>query len=54
MVDTAGRLHTKDYLMAELGKVNRVIKKVLPVAPQEIWLALDANTGQMVFNKLKF
>ena len=46
MVDTAGRLHTKDYLMAELGKVNRVIKKVLPVAPQEIWLALDANTGQ--------
>lgn len=46
MVDTAGRLHTKDYLMAELGKVSRVIKKVLPVAPQEIWLALDANTGQ--------
>ena len=46
MVDTAGRLHTKDYLMAELGKVNKVIKKVLPVAPQEIWLALDANTGQ--------
>ena len=46
MVDTAGRLHTKDYLMAELGKVNRIIKKVLPVAPQEIWLALDANTGQ--------
>lgn len=46
MVDTAGRLHTKDYLMAELGKVNRVIKKDLPVAPQEIWLALDANTGQ--------
>lgn len=46
MVDTAGRLHTKDYLMAELGKVNRVIKKVLPVAPQEIWLVLDANTGQ--------
>lgn len=46
MVDTSGRLHTKDYLMAELGKVNRVIKKVLPVAPQEIWLALDANTGQ--------
>ena len=46
MVDTAGRLHTKYYLMAELGKVNRVIKKVLPVAPQEIWLALDANTGQ--------
>ena len=46
MVDTAGRLHTKDYLMAELGKVNKVIKKVLPVAPQEFWLALDANTGQ--------
>lgn len=46
IVDTAGRLHTKDYLMAELGKIVRVIKKVLPVAPQEIWLALDANTGQ--------
>lgn len=46
IVDTAGRLHTKDYLMAELGKVNRVIKKVIPVAPQETWLALDANTGQ--------
>lgn len=46
IVDTAGRLHTKDYLMAELGKIDRVIRKVLPVAPQEIWLALDANTGQ--------
>lgn len=46
LVDTAGRLHTKDYLMAELGKIVRVIKKILPVAPQETWLVLDANTGQ--------
>lgn len=46
IIDTAGRLHTKDYLMNELGKVQRVIGKVLPSAPQETWLALDANTGQ--------
>lgn len=46
IVDTAGRLHTKDYLMNELGKVQRVIGKILPSAPHEIWLALDANTGQ--------
>lgn len=46
LVDTAGRLHTKEYLMDELGKINRVIQKVLPVAPQETWLVLDANTGQ--------
>ena len=46
IVDTAGRLHTKDYLMAELGKLVRVIGKIIPDAPQEVWLALDANTGQ--------
>ncbi len=46
IVDTAGRLHTKEYLMAELGKIEKVIGKVLPGAPQEVWLALDANTGQ--------
>ena len=46
IVDTAGRLHTKDYLMNELGKLSRVIGKILPGAPQEVWLALDANTGQ--------
>lgn len=46
IVDTAGRLHTKDYLMAELGKLVRVIGRIIPGAPQEVWLALDANTGQ--------
>ena len=46
IVDTAGRLHTKDYLMKELGKLVRVIGKIIPNAPQEVWLALDANTGQ--------
>ena len=46
IVDTAGRLHTKDYLMKELGKLVRVIGKIIPDAPQEVWLALDANTGQ--------
>ena len=46
IVDTAGRLHTKDYLMDELGKLVRVIGKLIPGAPQESWLVLDANTGQ--------
>ena len=46
LVDTAGRLHTKQNLMAELEKINRVIKKKLPNAPQEVLLVLDATTGQ--------
>lgn len=44
IVDTAGRLHTKNDLMAELGKVKRVVEKVLPV--QEVLLVIDATTGQ--------
>jgi fused signal recognition particle receptor len=44
IIDTAGRLHTKNDLMAELGKVRRVIEKVLPVA--ETILVLDGTTGQ--------
>jgi fused signal recognition particle receptor len=44
LIDTAGRLHTKNDLMAELGKVKRVIEKIVPVA--EILLVLDATTGQ--------
>jgi fused signal recognition particle receptor len=46
IVDTAGRLHTQDDLMAELGKVRRVISKQLPDAPHETLLTVDATTGQ--------
>lgn len=46
IVDTAGRLHTKDNLMEELRKINRVIGKALPGAPQDIWCVLDATVGQ--------
>lgn len=46
LVDTAGRLHTKSNLMAELAKINRVIGRVLPGAPHETLLVLDATTGQ--------
>ncbi len=46
IIDTAGRLHTKDNLMRELGKIVRVISKKLPDAPHEVLLALDATTGQ--------
>ncbi len=46
IIDTAGRLHNKVNLMAELGKINRVIQKVIPTAPHEILLVLDASTGQ--------
>lgn len=46
MVDTAGRLHTRFNLMEELKKVNRVVGKALPGAPHEVWLVLDATTGQ--------
>ena len=46
MIDTAGRLQNKDNLMAELEKIGRIIKRVLPDAPHETLLALDASTGQ--------
>jgi len=46
IVDTAGRLHTQDDLMAELTKVRRVIGKLLPEAPHETLLTIDATTGQ--------
>lgn len=46
LVDTAGRLHTKTNLMEELEKVYRVTGKRLPGAPHEVWLVLDATTGQ--------
>jgi fused signal recognition particle receptor len=46
IIDTAGRLHNKAYLMDELTKIKRVIKKVLPTAPNEVMLVLDGSTGQ--------
>lgn len=46
MIDTAGRLQNKDNLMAELEKIGRIVKRVLPEAPHETFLALDASTGQ--------
>jgi fused signal recognition particle receptor len=46
VIDTAGRLHTRTNLMAELEKIGRVVDKVMPGAPHEVWLVLDATTGQ--------
>lgn len=46
LVDTAGRLHTKDYLMRELTKISNVLHKKIPSAPHEVLLVLDATTGQ--------
>ena len=46
LCDTAGRLQTKINLMAELSKMNRVVGKEIPGAPHNVWLVLDANTGQ--------
>ena len=52
-IDTAGRLHTKSTLMAELGKIERVIEKQLPGAPHETLLVLDATTGQNAIQQVK-
>lgn len=46
LIDTAGRLHNKSGLMQELGKVRSVMSKVIPEAPHEVLLVLDASTGQ--------
>jgi len=46
LVDTAGRLHTQDHLMRELGKIRKVLAKQIPGAPHEVLLVLDATTGQ--------
>jgi fused signal recognition particle receptor len=46
LADTAGRLHSQTHLMDELRKVKRVIQRVLPAAPHEVLLVLDANQGQ--------
>lgn len=53
IVDTAGRLHNKVNLMNELGKIKKVMQKVIPDAPHEILLVLDASTGQNAIEQCK-
>ena len=53
LVDTAGRLQNKDNLMRELDKVNRVIQKIIPSAPHETLLVIDATTGQNGISQAK-
>ena len=53
IVDTAGRLHTKQNLMNELGKIRRVIQKLVPEAPHEVLLVLDATTGQNAISQAR-
>lgn len=52
-IDTAGRLHTKEHLMAELGKITKVIGKLLPDAPHAVIQVLDATTGQNALAQVK-
>jgi fused signal recognition particle receptor len=53
LIDTAGRLHNKVHLMEELGKIKRVIQKVIPGAPHEVLLVLDGSTGQNALEQAK-
>ena len=53
IIDTAGRLHNKINLMNELSKIKRVMQKVIPEAPHEILLVLDASTGQNAFEQAR-
>lgn len=53
IIDTAGRLHNKAHLMEELGKIRRVISKVIPDAPHEVLLILDGSTGQNALEQAK-
>lgn len=53
IIDTAGRLHNKAYLMDELNKIKRVIQKVIPDAPHEVLLVLDGSTGQNAIEQAK-
>jgi fused signal recognition particle receptor len=53
IIDTAGRLHNKANLMSELSKIKRVIQKVVPDAPHEVLLVLDASTGQNAIEQCK-
>jgi len=51
IADTAGRLHTQSNLMEELKKIKRVMGKVDAAAPHEVWLVVDASTGQNALNQ---
>ena len=53
IIDTAGRLHNKKGLMDELTKINKVMQKVVPTAPNEVLLVLDGSTGQNAFEQAK-
>ena len=53
IIDTAGRLHNKIGLMQELSKIKKVMNKVIPGAPHEVLLVLDASTGQNAINQAK-
>ena len=53
IIDTAGRLHNKVNLMNELFKIRKVIQKLIPEAPHEVLLVLDASTGQNAFEQAK-
>ena len=53
IIDTAGRLHNKTQLMTELSKIKRVMQKVIPDAPHEALLVLDASTGQNAFEQAR-
>ena len=53
LIDTAGRLQNKDNLMNELAKINRVVKKLIPSAPHETMLVIDATTGQNGISQAK-
>ena len=53
IIDTAGRLHNKVHLMDELGKMKRVVSKLLPEAPHEVMLILDGSTGQNALEQAK-
>jgi fused signal recognition particle receptor len=53
IIDTAGRQHTKKGLMDELSKIHRVVKKIIPAAPHETWLTVDAATGTNVVSQTR-
>ncbi len=53
LVDTAGRLHTQEHLMRELGKIQRVVERKIPGSPHEVLLVLDSTTGQNAVNQAR-
>lgn len=53
LIDTAGRLHTQDPLMRELGKIQKVVERKIPGAPHEVLIVLDATIGQNAINQAR-